>query len=127
MDKNQSNVLNMLTLVAKETMALTKENSVMGAPVQKDGVTVIPVSKVTVGFAGGGADLLDGGRNKRKIPVGGGAKVTLTPMSFLVIEGGEARLISLDASEKSPAADVIDLVLAQLKKIKKEKKNQKKE
>ena len=117
----------MLTMVARETMALTKENSVLGAPMQKDGVTIIPVSKVSVGFAGGGADLLDGGRNKRKIPAGGGAKVNLTPTGFLVIEDGEARVISLEVGEKSAAADVIDLVLAQLKKIKKEKKNQKKE
>lgn len=107
--------MNVLSFVAEQTMALSKENTVLGKPIEKGGVTVIPVSKLSVGFAGGGADLLDSNRKKRQHPAGGGAKVTLTPMSFLVIEGSDVRLINLELPERTAAAEIVDAVLDQFK------------
>jgi uncharacterized spore protein YtfJ len=119
-NKNQAgNLMNVLSFVAEQTMALSKENTVLGKPIEKGGVTVIPVSKLSVGFAGGGADLLDSNRKKRQHPAGGGAKVTLTPMSFLVIEGGDVRLIKVDHPERTLSAEIFDTVLEQFKKRKK--------
>lgn len=115
--KNQSgNVMNVLSFVAEQTMALSKQNSVLGAPIVQDGVTIIPVSKISVGFAGGGADLMDEGRKKQRHPAGGGAKVTLTPMSFLVIEGSDVRSVSVELPERTAAAEIVDAVLEQFKK-----------
>jgi uncharacterized spore protein YtfJ len=118
--KNQAgNVMNVLQFVAEQTMALSKQNSVLGTPIEKDGVTIIPVSKISVGFAGGGADLLDEGRKKQRHPAGGGAKVSITPMSFLVIEGGDVRAVSVELPERTAAAEIVDAVLDQFKKEKK--------
>ena len=114
-NKNQGNLMNVLSFVAEQTMALSKENTVLGKPIEKGGVTVIPVSKLSVGFAGGGADLLDANRKKRQHPAGGGAKVTLTPMSFLVIEGSDVRLINLELPERTATAEIVDAVLEQFK------------
>ena len=120
-NKNQTgNLMEVLSFVAQQTMALSKQNTVMGAPIEKDGVTVIPVSRLSVGFAGGGADLTDDNRKKRQHPAGGGAKVTLTPMSFLVIEGGDVRLINLELPERTLPAEIFDAVLEQFKKKKEE-------
>lgn len=113
--------MNVLGFVAQQTMALSKQNSVLGAPMVMDGVTIYPVSKVSVGFAGGGADLMDANRKKRQHPAGGGAKVTLTPMSFLVVEGSDVRLINLELPEKSAAAEIVETVIDQFKKTKEEK------
>jgi uncharacterized spore protein YtfJ len=121
-NKNQAgNLMNVLSFIAEQTMALSKQNTVLGEPIEKDGVTVIPVSKLSVGFAGGGADLMDAGRKKNRHPAGGGAKVTLTPMSFLVIQGADVRLINLELPERTVAAEIFDAVMEQLKKKKKEK------
>lgn len=120
MKNQQGNLMEVLSFVAQQTMALSKQNTVMGTPIEKDGVTVIPVSKLSVGFAGGGADLLDNNRKKQQHPAGGGAKVTLTPMSFLVIDGGDVRLINLELPERTATAEIVDAVLEQFKK-KKEK------
>ena len=107
--------MNVLSFVAEQTMALAKQNTVLGAPIEKDGVTLIPVSKLSVGFAGGGADLKDDGRKKQRHPAGGGAQVTLTPMSFLVISNGDVRLINLEVPERTVAAEIFDAVVDQLK------------
>lgn len=114
--KNQNgNLMNVLTFVADQTMTLAKENTVLGEPVEKDGVTVIPVSKLTVGFAGGGADMVDANRKKRQHPAGGGANVTMTPMSFIVIHEGDVKVVGTSAPKSSPTAEIIDAVIDAIK------------
>ncbi|MBQ8893858.1 MAG: GerW family sporulation protein [Clostridia bacterium] len=120
----QNNLMNMLNFVADQTMALTKENSVLGEPVEKDGVTVIPVSKLTVGFAGGGADVVDAGKKKRRHPAGGGAQVSMTPMSFVVISGGEAQVLNISAPANASKNDIINTVVDAVKDFMNKKKEQ---
>ena len=58
-------------------------NTIIGDPIQTpEGVTIIPVSKVKIGFAGGGSDFAPKGYpvNKNNAFGGGsGAGVTITP------------------------------------------------
>lgn len=120
------NLMKVLSFVADQTMALAKENSVLGEPIEREGITVIPVSKLTVGFAGGGADVVDANRKKRQHPAGGGANVALTPMSFLVISDGEAKVLGINAPKNSAKSEIIDAVFQTVKdflgKNKKEEK-----
>lgn len=111
----KANLMNVLTYVADQTMALAKDTSVLGERIEKDGVTVIPVSKLTVGFAGGGADMVDAGRKKERHPAGGGANVTLTPMSFLVISEGEVQSVSIKAAPGASKNEIIDTVIKTVK------------
>lgn len=126
MDKKiqPGNLMNILTYVADQAMALTKETSVLGERIEKDGVTVIPVSKLTVGFAGGGADTLDSGKKRERHPAGGGANVTMTPMSFLVISEGEVRSISIKAPANASKSEIIDTVIKTVKGFINKKKEQ---
>lgn len=119
------NLMNVLTYVADQTMALAKENSVLGERIEKDGVTVIPVSKLTVGFAGGGADVVDSGKKKERYPAGGGANVALTPLSFLVIHDGEVESISIKAAPNSSKSEIIDTVIKTVKGFINKKKEEK--
>lgn len=111
----KANLMNVLTYVADQTMALAKETSVLGERIEKDGLTVIPVSKLTVGFAGGGADMNDTGRKKERHPAGGGANVTLTPMSFLVIHEGEVQSVSIKAAPNASKNEILDAVMKTVK------------
>ena len=49
------------------------------------GVTVIPVSKVTMGFASGGVDLGSKIGSKERNGGGGGTGISITPVAFLTI------------------------------------------
>ncbi len=111
----KANLMNVLAYVADQTMTLAKENSVLGERIEKDGMTVIPVSKLTVGFAGGGADMTDTGRKKERHPAGGGANVTMTPMSFLVITEGEVRSVSVQAAPNASRSEILDTVIKTVK------------
>ena len=76
-------------------------DTVIGKPINTpSGVTVIPVSKITMGFAGGGLDY-----GARKLAsqhaggTGGGTGVTITPLGFLTVSpDAEVKLVPLNDS-----------------------------
>ena len=71
---------------------LVNVSTIIGEPMNIDGgITIIPVSKVTYGFASGGSDF-PSKTNKEIFGGGGGAGVTITPVAFLVISDGEVQL-----------------------------------
>ncbi len=124
---NKSSLINVMEFTVDSVRGLVDSNSVLGTPIQTDGMTVIPVSKLSVGFAGGGADVTDASRRKKQNPAGAGASVTLTPLTFLVISGNDVRTVSVAAPSNVPntAAAIIDAVVAQVKPIIEEHKQKK--
>ena len=89
-------------------------NTVVGSPIQTpDGITLIPVSKVSFGFAAGGSDFqTKNGKDSQPNPFGGGsgAGVKIEPVSFLVIRDGSVRVLSANADNQSAAERVIEAV-----------------
>ena len=96
-----------------ETMELLKEvltgvektldsDSVIGKPITNDLITVIPVSKMTVGFGSGGGELESKKAIKKsEIPIGAvGGGASIFPMGFLVIDGYEVKFIKTDTGDK---------------------------
>lgn len=121
--------LNVLAYTTEKTVDIAKQSPVIGEPIVVDGVTIIPISKVSAGFAGGGADIADEMRKRKKNPTGIGAKVNITPVSFLIIDGKNIKTVKVDG-EKSGAGEALGAVIAKIKaenaKKKAEKKAQKK-
>ena len=79
------NLMNLLSFTADKAIELADANSVLGERIYAQGLTIIPVSKISAGFAGGGAHIVNTAAKKSNTPAGSGAKVTVTPLSFLVI------------------------------------------
>ncbi|MBQ3222740.1 MAG: GerW family sporulation protein [Clostridia bacterium] len=85
-------------------------STVIGEPVvSSDGSTVIPVSKVSFGFAAGGADCAANKSAELADPFAGGAGagVSVQPVGFLVLEEGRVRL--LPAQFPTPVDRLIEL------------------
>lgn len=80
----------------KNLKTLVDSNTVIGQPVYTaDGTVIIPVSKVSFGFASGGGDLPSS--QKQMFGGGTGAGVTMTPVAFLVISGGDVKLLQVQS------------------------------
>ncbi len=87
-------------------------NTIVGAPiVTPDGTTLIPVSKVTFGFANGGSDL----PCKESGGFGGanGAGVKIDPIGFLTISDGVVKMLNITA----PASSTVDRLVEQIPDI----------
>ncbi len=90
------NLPNMLENTISKIREMVDVNSVIGTPITTpDGVTIIPVSKVSVGFGGGGSDFVSKHPNKQDNPFGGGAGagVNVTPIAFLIVKDGSVRML----------------------------------
>ena len=74
---------------------LANSETIVGSPIKvSESTVIIPVSKVSVGFASGGSDFPS--KNPQELfGGGGGAGITVTPKAFLVVENGSVRLLQL--------------------------------
>lgn len=97
----QKNKLNELVDTALENLrGLVDANTVIGTPiVTASGTTVIPVSKVSIGIAGGGNDYSQKGETasgKASFSGGGGTGLTMIPLGFLVVSAdGSVELLNI--------------------------------
>ena len=83
--------------------------TIYGDPVvTPDGTTIIPVSKVSFGFATGGTDLPTS-QPKQTFGGGGGAGITLQPLAFLVVKDGDVKLLQI-ATASNTADKVVNSV-----------------
>lgn len=117
-------VKELITASMDKIHEMADANTIMGTPVQiEGGVTIIPVSKVSYGFAGGGSDL-PSKTDKELFGGASGAGITITPLGFLVISNGEVQLMqmNLDVSTSSAIVnmvpDVFNKVMGLFKKDK---------
>lgn len=86
MMKEKSSAAGILESTIEKVKDLVNVSTIIGEPIKVDnGVTIIPVSKVTYGFASGGSDF-PSKSNQDIFGGGGGAGVTITPVAFLVID-----------------------------------------
>lgn len=87
---------------------MVDSNSIIGEPITTpDGVTVIPVSRVSFGFGTGGSDY---GRTVDKFGGAGAAGVKIDPVSFLIIKDGVTRVVPVALPAVGPIDRVLDLV-----------------
>lgn len=81
----------------KKIKELIDVNTIIGDPITTpDGTTIIPVSKVTYGFASGGSDLPTKKDNRDCFGGGSGAGVTIQPVGFLSIAKGNVKFIPIE-------------------------------
>ena len=111
---------NMLENTIAKIREMVDVNSVVGNPITTpDGVTIIPVSKVSVGFGGGGSDFVSRNANTQENPFGGGAGVgvNVTPIAFLIVKDGAVRMLPVATPANTTADRLVEMVPDVLDKV----------
>ena len=107
----------MMGLSMQKIKDMIDVNTIIGDPIQTpEGVTIIPVSKVKVGFAGGGSDFAPKGypTNKSNAFGGGsGASVNITPVAFLIVKGESVRMMPV----AEPASNSVERLVEMLPEL----------
>ena len=106
---------NSITAVMEASMAKIREmvdsNTIVGEPITTpDGVTLIPVSRLSFGFGCGGGDY---GKQPDKLGAGAAAGVRVEPMAFLVVKDGVTRMLPVG----TPAITTVDRIVEMVPQV----------
>ncbi|MEF9865529.1 MAG: GerW family sporulation protein [Oscillospiraceae bacterium] len=85
----------LMDVTLEKIKSMVDSNTIIGNPINmSDGTMILPISKVTFGFASGGSDF-PSKTPKDLFGGGSGAGVSILPVAFLVVKDGNVRLIQL--------------------------------
>lgn len=111
MSENSHPINELMSTTMQKIREMVDANTIVGQPIQtQDGVTLIPVSRLSFGFASGGSDFTTKNQKpdgKNSFGGGGGAGVSVEPVAFLVVKDGFVRLLSV----APPPATTVDRVI----------------
>ena len=113
------NLPNMLQDTISKIREMVDTDNVIGKPIVVGDVTIVPVSKVSVGFGGGGSDFTNKS-STADTPFGGGVGggVKVTPICFLIVnKEGNVRMMPVAAPANTTADRVVEMIPDTLDKI----------
>jgi uncharacterized spore protein YtfJ len=89
------NLTDVIKTAMDQIQYIAKTETVIGEPIQAGNVTLIPVSKISVGFAAGGA----GNENKAGSGAGTGGGINITPVAFITIVDDKVQVHPVSKSD----------------------------
>ena len=110
---SDSKIKTIMDTTMDKLRAMVDADVITGKPIVVGDITLLPVSKVAFGLASGGSDF-PSKSEKELFGGGGGAGVTVSPIAFIVISGGNVKMLpvynELTTVEKaiSMAPEIID-------------------
>lgn len=91
----------LMDVTLEKIKSMVDSNTIIGNPINiPDGTLILPVSKVSFGFASGGSDF-PSKTSKQLFGGGGGAGVSISPIAFLVVRGNSVRMLQLADTSNS--------------------------
>ena len=117
MDKKNP-LSDLMSATMEKVHEMVDTNTIVGQPITTaDGVTLIPISKVSFGIGGGGGDY--GKNTKDGFGGAAGAGVKIDPVAFLIIKDGVTRMIPVAMSPKTTMDRIVDMAPEMLDKVEK--------
>ena len=108
-EKKSNPLSELMRTTMEHVKTMADANTIIGTPIHAEGVTLIPVSRMSFGVAGGGTEFSTKSQSaKDNFGGGSGASAKLEPVAFLVIrEDGSVKLLPV----APPPATTVDRVI----------------
>jgi len=104
-------ISDLLETTMQKVREMIDANTIVGEPITTvDGVTLIPVSKLSFGFVGGGSDLVKKQEPQSGFGGGIGAGVNVVPVAFIVVKSDSIRLLHVAPPAESTLDRLIETV-----------------
>ena len=103
----------------EKVRAMADTNTIVGEPITTpDGVTLIPISKVSMGFGGGGSTF--GNKtdaSAQNLGAGLGSGVKIEPVAFLIVKDGYVRVMPVALPASSTVDRIVEMVPDMVNKV----------
>lgn len=110
--KKKSTIKDMINSSLEQVRTIIDADTVLGKELMTaSGVSIIPISKVSIGFASGGLDMPSPITDRHNFGGGGGTGVSVNPIGFLIISpSGKVEMMPLVQDEQTPLEQVADFI-----------------
>lgn len=111
--ENANSIKDIINDSLQQVRTILNANTVVGEQIRtNNGTVIIPISKVSMGFASGGLDVpAKKGTEKKNFGGGGGTGVTVSPIGFLVVSPeGKVEMLPMTSGPATPVDQIIDLI-----------------
>ena len=102
--EKQHPIGDLMTTTMQKLREIADVNTIVGKPILAGEITIIPISKLTVGFASGGSDFT----SKNQKPEDAG--MNLSPVAFLIVKGDSVRLMPVAPPPGTAVDRVVEMV-----------------
>ena len=118
MSENNHPINDVLQTTMNKIREMVDANTVVGQPITtQDGVTLIPVSKLSFGFATGGSDFGKTQNVAKNFGGGAGAGVNVIPVAFLIVKDGNVKILPVAPPPEDNVSRVVEMVPEMFDKV----------
>lgn len=115
---NEHPISDLVTNAMQSIREMVDVNTIVGNPIETgDGVTIIPVSRVGFGFAAGGSEFEPKKADNGLFGGGSGAGVSITPIGFLVVSGGDVKMVPVSDEAGATIDKIMQTVPVAFEKV----------
>lgn len=118
--EKQHPIGDLMTTTMQKIREIADVNTIIGQPIHAGEVTIIPISKLTVGFASGGSDFVSKNQKAEgdnSFGGGSGAGMNLSPVAFLIVKGDTVKLMPVAPPPGNTVDRVVEMVPEVVDKI----------
>ena len=111
--EKQHPIGDLMTTTMQKLREIADVNTIVGKPIVAGEITIIPISKLTVGFASGGSDFTSKNQkpeDDNSFGGGSGAGMNLSPVAFLIVNGDSVRLMPVAPPPGTAVDRVVEMV-----------------
>ncbi|MCL2003316.1 MAG: GerW family sporulation protein [Oscillospiraceae bacterium] len=106
--ENKKGVAEIMSATMSGLREMVDVNTIVGEPVTTaDGTTIIPVTRLSMGFCSGGSEF---GTDKSFSGGGGGGGVKVAPVAFLIVNNQNVKLMPISGTAETTFDKVVDLI-----------------
>lgn len=114
MSENNHPINDLMSTTMQKIREMVDANTIVGQPIHTDdGVTLIPVSRLSFGFASGGSDFTTKNQKpdaNNSFGGGSGAGVHIDPVAFLIVKDGSVRMLPVAPPPMNTVDRVVEMV-----------------
>lgn len=120
MENKQHPIGDLMSTTMQKIREMVDVNTIVGKPIEAGDVTIIPVSKVSFGFASGGSDFTTKNQKPEadnSFGGGSGAGVNIMPIAFLIVKGDTVRMLPIAPPPGTTVDRVVEMVPEVIDKV----------